>query len=141
MSGIPLSLFHIFIVFPLLMYIAVFRGFVPLWVYQGVLCLGVVLLVYHLYRLVTKWKAHSVTVWINAVHVLFVAPLLIYIGKNAYDTPRWAFEILAMGAFATLGYNLYGLIMIVQGLSTNPTLSGPRAGQEFQGENNLRNDK
>jgi len=136
MSGIALNLFHIFIVFPLLMYIAVFRGFVPLWVYQGILGLGVVLLVYHLYRLITKWKAHSVTVWINAVHVVFVAPLLIYIGKNGFDTPRWAFEILSMGAFATLGYNLYGLAVIAQGLKTNPTLHEPRVQQEFQAENN-----
>jgi hypothetical protein len=136
MSGIALNLFHIFIVFPLLMYIAVFRGFVPLWAYQGILGLGVVLLVYHLYRLITKWKANSITVWVNAIHVLFVAPLLIYIGKNAYDTPRWAFEILAMGAFATLGYNLYGLALIVQGLKTNPTLHEPRVQQEFQAENN-----
>lgn len=136
MSGIALNLFHIFIVFPLLMYIAVFRGFVPLWAYQGILGLGVVLLVYHLYRLITKWKANSMTVWVNAIHVVFVAPLLIYIGKNAYDTPRWAFEILAMGAFATLGYNLYGLALIVQALKTNPTLHEPRVQQEFQAENN-----
>lgn len=136
MSGIALNLFHIFIVFPLLMYIAVFRGFVPLWAYQGILALGVVLLVYQLYRLITKWKANSMTVWVNAIHVLFVAPLLIYIGKNAYDTPRWAFEILAMGAFATLGYNLYGLALIVQSLKTNPSLHEPRVQQEFQAENN-----
>jgi hypothetical protein len=76
------------------------------------------------------------TVWVNAIHVVFVAPLLIYIGKNAYDTPRWAFEILAMGAFATLGYNLYGLAVTVQGLKTNPTLHEPRVQQEFQAENN-----
>jgi hypothetical protein len=136
MSGIALNLFHIFIVFPLLMYIAVFRGFVPLWAYQGILALGVVLLVYQLYRLITKWKANSMTVWVNAIHVLFVAPLLIYIGKNGYDTPRWAFEILALGAFATLGYNLYGIALTAQALKTNPSLHEPRVQQEFQAENN-----
>lgn len=126
MSRITLNVFHICIVFPLLMYIAVFRGFVPLWVYQGILTLGILLLVYHTYLLITKWKAHSMSIWVNILHVLFVAPLLIFIGKNAYDTPRWAFEVLALSAFAALGYNMYSLILTIQSLKTNPSLIEPQ---------------
>lgn len=136
MAGIPLNVFHICVVFPLLMYIAVFRGFVPLWVYQGLVCLGVILLIYHAYMLMIKWKAHSMTLWVNVIHVLFIAPLLLFIGKNAHDTPRWAFESLALLAFAALGYNFYSIIMRVQELKTNPT---PGALQEQGGlplENN-----
>lgn len=118
MRGIGINLFHILIIAPLLFYISIFRGFVPLWAYQGILILGIIVLIYHTYRLITKWKSNSPSVWVNVIHVIFVAPLLIYIGKNAYDTPRWAFETLLLSAFATIGYHLYTIVLYVQELKT-----------------------
>lgn len=47
--------------------------------------------------------------WINAIHVLFVGPLLFYIGYKNKDTPRSAFELLLLLAFAAGGYHLYEL--------------------------------
>ena len=61
-----------------------------------------------------RWRANSPAVWINIIHVIAVAPLIIFIGNRGYDTPRWAFEVLAMLAFAALGYNLYSIVMSVQ---------------------------
>jgi len=119
MGGIPLHLFHICIVFPLFMYLSVYRGFVPLWIYQSVVILGILLLLYHAYLVITKWKAHSPSVWVNVIHVLFIAPLLIYIGKNAHDTPSYAFELLAILAFSALGYNLYQIVLVVQNLKSS----------------------
>jgi hypothetical protein len=134
--SIGLNLFHIVVVFPLFLYVAIFRGFVPLWVYQCLVLLGILLLVFHSYLLVTKWKAHSTSVWVNVLHVFFVAPLLIYIGKNAYDTPKWAFELLALSSFAALGQHLYKMVLTVQELKTNPSLVGPQGQQELRLESN-----
>lgn len=116
--GLGLYLFHIFIVFPLLFYIAFFRGLVPLWVYHGITILGLVIIVYHLYKAVIRWKEKSPALWVNIMHIIFVGPLLVYIGKNDYNTPRWAFEVLAMAAFAALGYNVYQVVIDVSKMRT-----------------------
>jgi hypothetical protein len=52
------------------------------------------------------------------MHILVIAPLLIYIGKNDYSSPKWSFEILALLAFAALGYNLYKVVIEVNNLKT-----------------------
>ena len=64
-----------------------------------------------------KWKANSLSVWVNILHVIAVAPLLIYIGSKGYDTPRWAFEVLAMLGFAALGYHLYSMVNEIKDIS------------------------
>jgi hypothetical protein len=118
MSGLGLYIFHILVVFPLLFYVAFFRGLVPLWVYHGLTILGLVIIVYHMYKAFVRWKSHSPFLWVNIMHILFVGPLLVYIGKNDYTTPKWAFEVLALAAFAALGYNLYQIVLEVGNLQT-----------------------
>ena len=76
--------------------------------------LGLVLLVYHSYKTMIRWRSHSSLVWINILHIVTIAPLLLYIGNRGYDTPRWAYEVLAMLAFAALGYHLYNIVINVQ---------------------------
>jgi hypothetical protein len=116
MNGhILLALLHILVIVPVLGYIAIQRGQLPPWVFPALLGLGGVILVYHAFKLIVKWRASSPSVWVNIFHVVAVAPLLLYIGSQAYDTPRWAYELLLMETFAALGYHLYGL---VQGLQT-----------------------
>ena len=114
---IALALFHILLVVPLLGYVAIQRGQLPSWVFPALLGVGGLILVYHAFKVIVKWRAASSTVWINLVHVFAVAPILLYIGSQAYDTPRWAYEILLMEVFAALGYHLYGLATSLQGLS------------------------
>jgi len=58
----------------------------------------------------------SPNLWINVIHVLFVAPLLVYIGFMAKNTPRPAYELLAMVGFAALGYHLYSLILSINSI-------------------------
>lgn len=111
-----LALFHIFLVVPLFLYIAFVRSDTPLWLFRTVTVLGIIILIYHAYKIVLKWN-RSPSVWVNILHVLAIAPLLIYIGTNGTSTPRWAFEILAMEGFAALGYHIYGLILEVQEVS------------------------
>jgi hypothetical protein len=113
-SHIGISIFHIFAIVPLFLYVAFIRGQVVSWVYQAFLGLGIVILLYHAFKVIVKWKANAPSVWVNIFHVLAVAPLMIYIGSQAYDTPRWAYEILAMFGFAALGYHIYSIVMEVQ---------------------------
>jgi len=118
MGAFGLYLFHIFLVFPLFFYIAFFRGLVPLWVYHILTILGLIIIVYHLYKGFAKWKGRSPFLWVNIMHILFIGPLLVYIGKNDYNTPKWAFEVLALFAFAALGYNIYQIVIDVSKLQT-----------------------
>jgi hypothetical protein len=34
-----------------------------------------------------------------------------------YDTPRWAFEVLAMLGFAALGYHIYSMVINIQDMN------------------------
>jgi hypothetical protein len=114
---IAVSMFHILAVVPFFLYIAFVRGQLPSWIFPVALSLGLLIMVYHAYKVMIKWKAHNPSVWVNIIHVLFIAPMLIYIGAKGYDTPRWAFEILAMLGFSALGYHLYSIVMEVQAMS------------------------
>lgn len=113
-SHIPIALFHILFVAPFFLYVAIVRGQLMPWIFSALLGLGLVIMVYHAYKTVIKWQAHSLSAWVNIIHVIAVAPLLIFIGASGYDTPRWAFEVLAMFGFAAAGYHLYNLVMEIQ---------------------------
>lgn len=118
MGALGLYIFHILAVFPLLFYIAFFRGLVPVWVYSMLAVIGLVIIVYHTIMAFQRWKGHSPFLWVNIMHILLIGPLLIYIGKNDYSSPKWSFEILALLAFAALGYNLYKIVIEVNSLKT-----------------------
>jgi hypothetical protein len=113
-SHIPINLFHIFAVAPFFLYVAFMRGQLPPWIFQMLIGLGVVILAYHGFKSYLKWKAQSTSLWINLVHVLVVAPVLIFVGVKGYDTPRWGYEVMAMLAFGTLGYHLYSIVLQLQ---------------------------
>lgn len=110
-SHIPINLFHIFAVVPFFLYVAFVRGQLVPWIFNVLLGLGLVILVYHAMASYKKAAAQSPSLWINLIHVFAVAPLLIFIGSKGYDTPRWAFELLALVAFGALGYHLYAIVM------------------------------
>lgn len=115
-SHIPINLFHILLVAPFFLYVAFVRGQLVPWVFSVLFGLGLIIFIYHSYKTILKWKANSLSVWVNILHVVLVAPLLLFIGASAYDTPRWAFEVLAMTGFAALGYHLYSLVLSIQEL-------------------------
>jgi threonine/homoserine/homoserine lactone efflux protein len=113
-SHIALSLFHILVVAPFFLYVAFVRGQLMPFIFTVLQILGILILVYHSYKTMIKWKANSLSVWVNIVHIVAVAPLLLYIGSRGFDTPRWAFEVLAMVGFAALGYHFYNLIINIK---------------------------
>lgn len=73
--------------------------------------LGVIVTLYHAYKAVLRIRAGSSAVWINLIHALIVGPTMIYIGYTGKDTPRPAYEILALLGFAALGYHIYHTIL------------------------------
>lgn len=119
---IMLSAFHILLVAPFFLYVAFLRGQLAPWIYTVLLGLGAIILVYHAYKVMVKWQAKSPSVWVNIIHVLAVAPMMIFIGAKGYDTPRWAYEVLAMIGFAALGYHLYSMVSTIQDMQgTKPS--------------------
>jgi threonine/homoserine/homoserine lactone efflux protein len=126
MSHIGLSIFHIAVVAPALLYVAIMRGQLSPWIFSLLSGVAIIMLVYHGYKAFIKWKAQSPSIWVNLLHIFLVAPLLLFIGSKGYDTPRWAFELLAMLGFASLGYHIYSIIMMVQDMSTKKKDSAPQ---------------
>jgi hypothetical protein len=114
-----LSLFHIFAVVPLFLYVALSRANTMAIFYPILLGLGAFIFVYHAYKAFIRYKTGSAALWVNLFHMLLVAPLLGYIGYYGKDTPRPAYELLALLAFSALGYHIYSLI-----LSTNVIMDG-----------------
>jgi hypothetical protein len=106
-----LSLFHIFAVVPLFLYVAISRANIPTALYGFLLALGAFITLYHGYKAFTRFVSGSAYLWVNLIHMLFVGPLLIYIGYREKDTPRYAYELLALLGFAALGYHTYQLII------------------------------
>jgi len=119
-----LAVLHIFIIAPIFFAIAFFRNDMPIWAFQAILGLGLVLLAYQGYKLFIRLVQKSSYAWVNAIHVFLIAPLLLYIGYNQQKTPRAAYELTAMAGFAVLGYHLYSL---VQQINTVTPPSKPSA--------------
>jgi hypothetical protein len=113
-AHIVLSLAHILVFIPMLFYIGFSRASLSNVVYNIVLAAGLLMGLYHLMRLIKKMTAGMAGAWVNAIHVFAVAPLLVYIGMNKKDTPRSAYELLLMVAFAGLGYHMYSLVLETQ---------------------------
>ena len=113
-SHIVLAVFHILFVAPLFLFVAFMRSATPQWIYWLLTGLGLMILVYHGYKLLTRLKAGSSYIWVNLIHVLFVAPLLIFVGSKQIDAPRYGYELMAMVGFAALGYHMYSLIREIQ---------------------------
>lgn len=113
-SHIPISLFHILLVGPFFIYVAYVRGQLMPWIFNVLLGLGLVIFVYHASKAYLKYQAKSFGLWVNVIHMIAVAPLLVYIGIRGYDTPRWAFEVLAMLGFSAIGYHIYSILVELQ---------------------------
>jgi len=102
-----LNFFHILLVAPFLLWIGIARGNIPAEVFQGLVALGIFLIIYHGYKAYGRWLKSSDNLWVNLIHVVWLGPLLIYIGYRKKETPRSAYEMLLLTAFGALGYHLY----------------------------------
>ena len=109
-SHFALSIVHLLLVVPLFLFVGFKRADTPHWLYLALFAIGCVILVYHGYKLFLRLKNKSSGAWVNAVHLLIIAPLLIYIGYHKKETPRSAYELMLMLGFAAGGYHLFSLV-------------------------------
>jgi len=119
-----INLLHIFVIVPFLLYVSIMKTDIPEQVSYFLMGLGGFVTVYHAYKLFIRFKMNSGFAWINAIHALYVGPLLFYIGYKQKDTPRSAFELLMLLAFAAGGYHIYGLA------ASNSMINGSKGGAE-----------
>ena len=107
-SLIFVHLFHILIVGTIFLYVGIKQTNIPILFYPFLIFLGVVIILYHIYKAYIKiTKGQSA--WINYIHIFLVGPLLIYIGINKKNTKPRFFEMLLMLGFAAIGYHGYYL--------------------------------
>ena len=105
-----LSLFHLLIVLPVLLFAAMNRANTPDWLYTTLLVVGCFIALFHGYKFVSRYASGSSYAWVNAIHVALIAPLLIVIGSQKRETPRMYYELLLLTAFAGVGYHLFSLV-------------------------------
>jgi len=107
---ILVHLFHIFIVGGLFLYVGIKRDKISSYMYPILLGLGIVIILYHIYKTYNYIKADK-PYWVNLIHILLVGPLLVYIGYNRENTKRKYYELLLMLGFAAIGYHGYYLFI------------------------------
>lgn len=107
-----INIFHIFIVVPFLLYVAISKADTNEYVYYALFATGLFVFIVHGYKSYIKFLAGSSSIWINLLHLFYVSPLLLYIGYKAKETLRPAYEMLALLTFAALGYHTYSLIVL-----------------------------
>jgi hypothetical protein len=105
-----LSITHLLFVVPLLLFVGFKRAATPHWLYMAIFAIGAIIIVYHGFKLIIRLRTNSGYIWVNILHILIVAPLLLYIGYNKKNTPRFAYELLLMLAFAAAGYHMFSII-------------------------------
>jgi hypothetical protein len=113
-SHFILAIIHILFVVPLFLFVGFKRAATPPWLYMAMFVIGAVILVYHGFKLVMRLKTNSGYAWVNMLHILTVAPLLLYIGYHKKETPRFAYEILLMLAFAAAGYHMFSIVRMLE---------------------------
>lgn len=111
---IMLAVSHILIIAPFLLYVGIQRAAIPGWIYTLLLVLGAFIFLYHGYKAYIRIIKGSTYAWVNLIHVIIVAPLLLFIGFKGRESPRYAYELLLMVGFAALGYHLYSLVVSMQ---------------------------
>jgi hypothetical protein len=109
-----IAAFHILFVAPLFGYIFIQRAATPEWLYTLLFFLGLFVFVYHSYKAVFKFISKSSSLWVNLIHVLIIAPLIVYIGYKSKKTPRAAYEMLGLVTFAALCYHMFNIIRTLQ---------------------------
>ena len=96
---------HVLLFGPLFIYIAIRRSKVKQIVYPIALIIGLVVLIYHGYKITTnpRW-------WhIYIIHILAVAPALIAVGYYREKTNYMVYDYLLLLGTAAMGYNLMKL--------------------------------
>ena len=109
-----LIVFHVVVVAPTFMFVGFSRAATPDWLYNVLFGVGILVFAYHGYKAITRLVTRSPVVWINLIHSLLVAPLLLWIGFHGKKTERPAYDMLLMAGFAVFGFHLYKGVVVSQ---------------------------
>ena len=104
-----INLFHVIVVTALFLYVGFQRTEVYPVTYPVLLGLGVIVLLYHSYESYSYYMEGKKP-WVNLIHVLLVAPLMILIGSMGMNTPSMYYDMLLMLGFAAFGYHMMRLL-------------------------------
>ena len=97
-------LFHILFVGSLFLYVGIQKQKIPSWLYSVLLVLGAFIIPYHMYKAYGYWKK-GINPWFNMIHIFLIGPLLIWIGYKREKVPSYAYDLLLMFGFASIGYH------------------------------------
>jgi hypothetical protein len=103
-----ISLFHIILFGGLFLYVGIKKTNIPNWLFTLLFYLGIVVFFYHIYKVYSKVKVGK-SYWIYLLHIIIIAPLLVWVGYKGKNTSRKYFEILLILGFASIGYHGYYL--------------------------------
>ena len=110
MNSLFVHLFHVIIIGGLFLYVGIHRTNIPAFMFPLLLGLGVIVILYHIFKVYTYMKLGK-GYWVNLIHILLVGPVLVYIGYNGEKTQRLYFELLLMLGFAAIGYHGYYMLV------------------------------
>jgi hypothetical protein len=103
---------HVALFVPFFLFVGYQRAATPDWAYRVMFALGVIVLAYHSMKAVARITAKSSMAWVNLIHALLVAPLLLWIGYHGKKTERGPYELLLIAGFGALGYHLSNLVIM-----------------------------
>ena len=75
------------------------------WLAKLILGLGVVVILYHLFKFYSAWNLGYVN-WVNIIHALVIGPLLIFAGWKRNLSYPWAQIFLVLGYGAMVNFIL-----------------------------------
>jgi hypothetical protein len=103
------NLFHLLIVGPLFLYIGINEKNISSFFYPILFYLGILIVFLHCYLGYLK-ISKGINPWVNVIHILFIGPILIYIGYYKSKTPNYFYQLMLLLGFAVIGYHGYYLI-------------------------------
>ena len=100
-------LFHLIIVGPLLIYITRTKESI---LYKPIIALGTILAIYHLYCFYKNYVDNKFINYINLIHIIFIAPLLIYLGIKKHTVIYPTLDIIAILGAGVMFHSFIKLI-------------------------------
>ena len=101
------SIFHVFIVAPLLVYIGRSYGELDEWMFNFLILLSTGIFIHHGIKAYNRGIQSG---WFSLLHAVFFAPLLFYVGYARKETFIGVFPVISMLGFAALGFHLMKLL-------------------------------
>lgn len=107
-----INIVHVAVLAPLFIYVGIKGNKTPMLLFTTLLVVGVVVALYHSYRMFVTFKNSGIVpyLYVNLVHVLLVAPFLIYVGLNKNNSPPIVFHSLIIFAVLMILSNGYRLV-------------------------------